>query len=156
MKKKRILIPVCVLAALLILGAVAFAAGNYGSAEDPLIAKSYLDSVVRPELENSLKTELNDAVSDMRSGSGDFSLLVLSKGQRVRCEIGCEILPRLGSAVASGTSSPVLVDTTAGGTVGDGTALKANHLYLVSIADNGFKATADNTYVLISGGYVVE
>ena len=101
MKKKKILIPVCVIAVLLVLGVAAFAAGNYGSAEDPLIARSYLDSVVRPELENSLKTELNDAVSDMRSGSGDFSLLVLSKGQSVRCEIGCEILPRLGSAVAS-------------------------------------------------------
>ena len=156
MKKKRILIPVIALAVLLVLGAAVFAAGNYGSAEDPLIAKSYLDSVLRPELENSLKTELNDAVSDMRSGSGEFSLLVLSKGQSVRCEIGCEILPRLGSAVANGASSPVLVDTTAGGTVANGTALKANHLYLVSIADNGFQATADNTYVLISGGYVVE
>ncbi len=47
------------------------------------------------------------------------------------------------------------MDTTAGSTVTSGTALSANHLYLVTIEGNGFTATADGTAVLISGGYTL-
>ena len=156
MKKKRLIVTCVILVLAVIAGVAVYAASNYGSKEDPLVAQSYLESVLRPELEKELKSELDDAVSEMRSGSGDFTVVKLSSGQTVTGEVGCEILPRLGSVQAVGTSAPALVDTTAGASVSSGTALTANHLYMVSIAGNGITATADNTYVLISGGYTVK
>ena len=155
MKKKRLIVTCIILALAVIAGVAVYAASNYGSKEDPLVAQSYLESVLRPELEKELKSELDDAVSEMRSGSGDFTVVKLSNGQTVTGEVGCEILPRLGSVQAVGASAPALVDTTAGASVSSGTTLTANHLYMVSIAGNGITATADNTYVLISGGYTI-
>ena len=156
MKKKRLIVTCIILALAVIAGVAVYAASNYGSKEDPLVAQSYLESVLRPELEKELKSELDDAVSEMRSGSGDFTVVKLSSGQTVTCEVGCEILPRLGSVQAVGASAPALVDTTAGTSVSSGTILTANHLYMVSIAGNGITVTADNTYVLISGGYTIK
>ena len=155
MKKKRLIITGIVLAAAIIAGIAVYAAGGYGSQEDPLVARSYLESVLRPELEKEMKSELDEAVREMHSGSGDFSVVKLSSGQTVTGEVGCQILPRLGSVQAVGASAPALVDTTSGSTVASGTALTANHLYMVSIAGNGITATADNTYVLLSGGYSI-
>jgi len=155
MKKKRWTIFAVVIAVAALAGVAVYAVGSYGSEDDPLVAKSYLESVLRPELEKEMQSELNDAISDLRSGSGEFSVVQLSNGQTVTCEVGCEILPRLGSTQAVGTS-PALVDTTTGNSVSSGTALTANHLYMVSIAGNGITATADGTYVLISGGYTVK
>jgi len=157
MKKKRLTaILIIVLALAILSGAAVYAANAYGSKEDPLVAKSYLDSVLRPELENTLKSELNDAVSDLRSGSGDFTVLTLKQGQTVTCEVGCQILPRGGTLKAAGSASPALLDTTSGDTVKAGSTLTANHLYMVSIAGNGVTAGADNTILLISGGYAVD
>ena len=156
MKKKRLIAAGIAIVILLIAGFAAYAAGNYGSAEDPLVAKSYLDSVLRPELEREMQAQLNEAVSDLHSGSGEFTVLTLRKGQTVTCEVGCEILPRLGSTQAKGASSPALVDTTTGSSVSSGATLSANHLYMVTIEGNGITASADSTYVLISGGYTVE
>ena len=156
MNRKKLAVVIITLAALILAGVAVYAAGSYGSREDPLVAKSYLDSVLRPELETELKTELNEAVSEVRSGSGDFTVLTLQKGQTVICEPGCEILPRLGSVQALGASSPALVDTTSGSTVNSGATLTANHLYMVTISGNSAAAGADGTCILISGGYRVE
>ena len=156
MKKKRLVVICAILAAAILAGVAVYAAGSYGSKEDPLVAKSYLDSVLKPELEKELKNELNEALSEVRSGSGDFSVLTLRSGQTVTCEVGCEILPRIGSVQAYGASAPAMLDTTSGSSVSSGAALTANHLYMVSIAGNGITATADNTYVLLSGGYTIK
>ncbi len=155
MSKKQLTALVVVLAVLLVAGAAVYSATAYGTESDPLVAKSYLDEVLRPELEAELQTSLDAAAGEMRAANGEFTLLSLNNGQSVTCAVGCEILLRLGSARASGASEPALVDTTAGATVSNGTALSANHLYLVSIAGNGFTAAQNGTAVLISGSYTV-
>jgi len=157
MKKKTWIITVVTIAAVALLAGVAvYAASSYGSKDDPLVAKSYVEDVLQPELEEKLSEELSDALGELRSGSGDFTVLKLRSGQTVTGEVGCQILPRLGTVQAMGASSPALVDTTAGTSVAAGTALTANHLYMVSIAGNGVTVTADSTYVLVSGGYTVK
>ena len=86
---------------------------------------------------------------------GDFAVISLTKGQTVSCGVGCEVMLRIGSAEALGADYPVLVDSTNGDSVSNGSALKSNHLYLVTIAGNGFKATAGTTKLLIRGNYTV-
>ena len=145
------------LAILLAVGVTVYAAANYGSQEDPLITKSYLDSVVQPELEKELETRLEAALSEMGPDGGGFVLLTLQNGQRVTGEVGTELLPRFGSvrAYAYDSADVALVDTTAAAAVMNGGTLSANHLYMITIKGNGFTAAADNTKVLIAGEYTV-
>ena len=155
MNKRKIAVIIIAFAVALVASLAVYAAGNYGSEEDPLVARSYLDSVLRPELEKELKNELSEALSEVGGGSGEFTVLALEPGQTLACEVGCEILPRFGRLLAFGASNPALVDTTAGSTVSSGAVLSANHLYMVSIAGNGITATEAAT-VLISGTYTVQ
>ena len=74
MSRKRKIMIVCIAAALLVMaGAGAYAATNYGSTSDPLITKSYLDQVLTPNLNNQFRTELNTAVKGLESSSGTGS-----------------------------------------------------------------------------------
>ena len=156
MKRKKSLIIVLCLVIAAALCILVYAASGYGSEEDPLITKSYLDEVLQPELEQRFETELENAISAVESEkSGDFVVITLYKGQTVTCGVGCEVMLRIGSAEAKGVDYPVLVDTTKGESVASGTSMVTNHLYMVTIAGNGFKAKADNTKLLIKGVYTI-
>jgi len=156
MSKKKIYIILLCLVLVFALSAAVYAAVSYGSKDDPLITKSYLDKVLQPQLEAEFRTELDTAISNIEGQqSGDFVVITLKSGQSVTCGVGCEVMLRIGSAVASGADYPVLVDTTKGESVASGTAMTANHLYMVTIAGNGFKATAGTTKLLIKGDYTV-
>ena len=151
MKEKTLKTIIAVLAVLLVAGVTAYAATNYGSKDDPLITKSYLDEVVKPELERTLQTKLDAAAEDMlRSAPGEFAAVELDGGAALRCTAGCQLLPVSGSLSASGA----LADTTAGSVVASGSALAVNHLYLAT-EDGGVTAATAAT-VLVSGAYRVE
>ena len=158
-KSARLRAVLIALATLLAVGVTVYAAANYGSREDPLITKSYLDTVVQPELERELEVRLEAALGQTGTNAGDFgfTVLTLQNGQRVTGEVGTELLPRFGSvlAYAYDIADVALVDTTAAAAVMSGAALSANHLYMVTIKGNGFTAMADNTKVLIAGEYTV-
>ena len=155
-RRKIITIALCVLAAVAALSAAVYAAVSYGSQDDPLISKSYLDEVLAPQLEADFQAELDAAIADIeKQESGDFVVISLTKGQSVSCGVGCEVMLRIGSAVAQGADYPVLVDSTNGDSVPSGSDLKSTHLYLVTIAGNGFKATAGTTKLLIRGNYTI-
>lgn len=160
MNKKRK--TVMIIAALVLAAAVGigvYAVSNYGSQSDPLIAKSYLDSVIMPELRAEMQEKLDEAIAQLEQGNaptGEFKVLTLNNGQKVTCSVGCQVMPRIGSVKADGADYPVLVDTSSAASVASGTALTVNHLYLVTIEGNGFTATANNTKVLIAGDYKVK
>jgi len=155
MSKKALTVLVIVLCALLAAIVAAYAVSAYGTPADPLVAKSYLDEVLRPELEEEMQRQLDALERSDGAYDGRFRLLVLSAGQSVICDTGTQVLPRLGTLYAAGADFPVLVDTSTGANVSDGDALSANHLYMVTIQGNGFRADADNTKLLISGSYTV-
>lgn len=155
MKEKKAKIIICaILAVCAIAGITVYAAYNYGTKGDPLITKSYLDEVLAPEL----MEEFNAQLDAQNSGSedGTFMVLTLGKGQKLKCKVGCEVMLRVGAAYASGSDSPVLVDTTLGRTLENDTALEKNHLYMATIADNGLTASASTTKVLVRGEYTIE
>jgi len=148
--KKRILI---FLLAFLLLGGSVFASA--GSQTDPLITRSFIKDSFLPQLRSAFAARTEAGVASAVSSPGLLTL-TLSAGQTVVCEVGTELLPRLGTVRAAGADYPVLVDSTTGENVSNGAALSANHLYLVTIAGNGFKADGNNTKVLISGTYTVQ
>jgi hypothetical protein len=99
---------------------------------------------------------VDEKLKDADIGSIGFTLVTLSRGQTVSCAVGTELLLRIGTAQAAGASAPALVDSTDGTTLTAGQALTANHMYMVTIQGNGFKATADTVKVLIRGDYLIQ
>lgn len=155
-RKKIFSLVLCAVLGLTALSAAVYAAVSYGSKDDPLITKSYLDEVLQPRLEAEFASELDAALAEIETEqSGDFVVITLTTGQTVTCGVGCEVMLRIGSATAMGPDYPVLVDTTAGESAANGTAMKANHLYMVTIDGNGFRAGSATTKLLIKGDYTV-
>ncbi len=156
MSKKRIILIVLCAVLALALGFSVFAATSYGSEDDPLITKSYLTKILLPQLQEDFQEELDAAVAEIeRDGSGEFTVITLSKGQTVNCGVGCEVMLRIGSAEAVGDTAPAMVNTTTAESIFKGYKLEVNNLYLVTIEGNGFKATANNTKLLIKGDYKI-
>ena len=151
MKEKGLKTVIAVLALLLVAGVGAYAATNYGTRDDPLITKSYLDEVVKPQMETELQTQLDAAAAAIRSSTpGEFAKVELRAGQSLRCAAGCQLLPVSGSVKALGA----LADTTAGEALAAGAALSLNHLFMAT-EDAGVSASGAAT-VLVSGSYTLE
>jgi len=175
--KSKLFIGLVVLAAVvLVSGASILAFATPGSQSDPFISVSYLKDVFRPELmadvkniEQEMTQKFNTRISEIEAklqenqgGSGQaaqsdadvFSVVTLSRGQTLTCSEGTEIMLRNGTANGVG-SVPALVNYTSGATLSAGTALTANHMYLVTIEGNGVTATADTVRVLVRGNFKV-
>ena len=152
MKLKRPAAILCTLA--VVIGGTAAIAANPGSQEDPLLTLSYLDKVLRPQLESQvdkavkaneadLKARLEQVVAGYEgsAGSAAFQTKTLARGESFKPGAGREFLLTSGSATALGA----LTDTTAGKSVAAGDKLELDHLYLTFDAAGGCTATGSAT-----------
>ncbi len=121
------------------------AAAAPGTDDDPLVSKSYIDSVVYPYIDNAVA-----------SGSGGVSILNLKKGQSLYGQAGTELIVRGGTAEIIATSKGGVCDVTSGFDVADGIAAHPNHLHIVPVADGrGLRATSD-AIIMVRGSYEVK
>ena len=170
-KRWSIRLGAAALSAVLLGTAAALAAG--GDQTDPLVTLSYLNQTALPQIikqvedqtaatQRDLEHKLAAEVAEIQAqtgtsagtGSASFAVVSMSKGQVMSLEVGCEILPRIGTVTVKANTSPALIDTSTGGTVGSGTALTANHLYMATIADRTLTASGD-VKLLVRGGYSI-
>lgn len=166
MKRKHAIRTVlCVILAVTVLAAfAAMAAGGAGSQTDPLVTLSYLRDTFTGQVmdkvdtllagrDAALRKELGDKLSQLPAGTAGetYSAVTLDAGQTLRGEAGCEVLLRSGSARCAGEGT--LMDATSGGELGEGSALAANHLYLMPDARS--ITTADGATLLARGSYTV-
>lgn len=183
--KKRLSRTLCVLLAALTVLSVAAVATGVGSMEDPLVTLSYLNEKFLPDVMAKVEEKLSgrreelsaaldaqvsediaaleEAYSADKESEGEsadivdgFVVVTISKNQTLLGAIGCEMMLRVGSARCVAPSSPGLIDTTAATTIDDTAPLVKNHLYMVTIADRGLKATSDTVKVLVRGAYAVQ
>ncbi|MBR2928605.1 MAG: hypothetical protein IKC24_05565 [Oscillospiraceae bacterium] len=182
--KRKLMKWTAVLALVLVVAGVS-AYATAGGQNDPLVSLSYLNETFLTtvtekvqELIGSRDAELKTAFSEeiaaaereiaAEYGSGSegsnlpgeyetttFVVVTLEKGQTLVGKIGCELMLRVGSASCVADSSPGLVDTTAGSTLGGGKALAANHLYMATVDGRGLTATANTVKVLVRGPYTI-
>ncbi len=159
LKKKIVAVSAAVLVLTAVIAFTALGAGTYGSQSDPLVTKSYLDDTLTPNLIASFKSALEQRIRELGgnvSGSAaadQFTVVTMTNGQIMTCQVGTEIMLRIGSAESYGPDSPRLVDETDGSAVSDSAkALSQNHMYLVTIEGNGIKSTG-STKVLVRGSY---
>ncbi|MDR1131853.1 MAG: hypothetical protein LBL15_05500 [Oscillospiraceae bacterium] len=157
MKKKRVLtVAAAVLNLAAGIGVGAYAASNFGTQADPLVAKSYLDQTVTPKLQAQFNAALDEKVqlmeqqiSSASSGLG-FTVVTLSGGQTLKGGPGSEIILRSGTATVNGSLS----DVTDGAALASGAVLAANHLCMAVAQGDGVKAGSAAT-VLVRGAYTV-
>ena len=84
-----------------------------------------------------------------------FSVITMQSGERLVCAVGTEIMLRIGTAESYGPSNPRLIDETTGSAVSEaGQPLEKNHMYMVTIKNNGITATS-NVYVVVRGEYTI-
>ncbi len=129
-----------------------------GTDDDPLISKSYIENVLMPKIEQYVESKLAGLSS---GGSGTvtddtFKVVEANKGDEIICSAGAELILRMGKAEIIATEKGGLADTTLGTDLADGTAMPANHLLIVPVADGrGLKAQTD-IIVMIKGGYSIK
>ena len=111
-----------------------------GSEEDPLISKSYLESVFL----NTVKTEMS------------FEVVSLSAGQQIVGDAGCEMILRMGKATIFSTEKGGISDVTIGGDHKDGSDMPANHLLIVPVGDGRGITAETDVLVMVKGKYAVK
>ena len=161
-----------VLAGVCLFGGVSLAAGNQ---KDPLITLSYLTKTAMPQIleqveenadkrQDELLEQFDKAIEEYKDQRGQetestqsavYSVVTLSKGQKLGLGLGCEVMLRVGGATVASGSSPALIDVTSGGSVNNGAALTENHLYMATIADRYLTATTDTVKILVRGQYTI-
>ncbi|MDY4105327.1 MAG: hypothetical protein SOY37_07100 [Oscillospiraceae bacterium] len=134
----------------------AYAASNYGSQSDPLVTVSYLTKTLQPTMESEFDNTVTSAMTELEKQfeselTGEFAVVSVASGKTLKCNTGCEVLFRSGTAKAVGSG---LLDTTDGAAVTEGKAMTANHLYMASADGSGFTASSAVT-VLVRGTYTI-
>ncbi len=130
-----------------------------GSAEDPIISKSYVDARFT-QLESqfkALQSKYDAALKELQTGgsSQGFAVVELQKGKTIISGDGAEIILRSGTATAIKGTYGSLADTTSAKDLAAGAAVTKNHLLISSRNDGrGLKATA-MCYLLVRGGYTI-
>mgnify|MGYP004508862171 FL=1 len=159
------------------------ATGGAGTSSDPIVTLSYLNEKFLPQVlsdvdkktasrEKELSRKLTEQVKSetkafeqkygaLTGGAAagtaqSFTLVTLSKGQILYMGVGCEAMLRTGSGVCVASGSPGLVDETGGKTIAGGEALAKNHLYMATVDSHGVQAGANDTKLLVRGGYSVQ
>ena len=154
MIRKKFRTFLCVLLALAGLTAMAYtASGGAGSRSDPLVTLSYLTETFTGQVMEQVDKIIAQQDGQAAGVSRTYAVVKLSAGQTLRGQAGCEVLLRSGRVSCNAANQPGLVDTTAGASVGGGTQLQMNHLYLMT--DVRTMTAAGDATLLVRGGYSV-
>lgn len=155
--KKRI--GILLLVVVLLSGMTLAFAANPGSDEDPLISKSYIDSVLMPQLYSYIDKAVGSGNSNQPTGeSSTFEVVNIRPGQKLIAGAGTELILRMGSGTIIGSMRGGLADTTDGQDLVDGTPIPSNHLLIVPLADGrGLQLDqSSDAIVMVKGSYTLE
>ena len=114
--------------------AVSYAA-QPGTEGDPLVTKSYIESVVYPETH--------------------FRVVNVPAGKSVICSSGTEVVLRQGTATVIGTNKGGLSDVTMGYDLANATVIQGNHLLITPLNDGRGVWTATDCILMIKGRYEI-
>ena len=148
---------------LVILTVAVTAAGDsaYSTANDPLVSKSYVDSM-KAEIVKELAASLDADTFNEYMKTSSFSVQALKKGQRLVATGSCEMVLRSGAGYVIITSQGNIAngvgfsDLTGGAEVVNGKSAPKNHLLLASAGDGRLiEVTSDTAYFMVRGEYTV-
>lgn len=131
--KKRLAIILGVLCVLLVAGTYA---AEPGTQADPLITKSYVESVLYPQMK--------------------FNVVDVPAGKTVICGAGTELILRMGTCSVVGTQKGGVSDVTMGFDLADSTNVQGNHLLIVPLDDGRGVRTSSDCIFMIKGTYSIK
>jgi len=141
---KKLIYWVLLIFPLIFIGAFAADPGSEG---DPLISKSYIDSVLMPQI----MQYINEA-----GGTDTFSVVSVEKGMTLVGEAGCEMILRSGSGTIIATQKGGIADVTSGIDLQTNEKAPSNHLLIVHLSDGrGIYAESD-MLVMVKGKYTIK
>ncbi len=154
------------LSSIISMSVIAFAT-QAGSAEDPLVTRSYVDAEIKKALENIdisdilediIIDDIVDNIIDNNSNSiNNFVPVLVEANQTILGKEGTEIILRSGSGVAvvpEGVSE--IANITAGKNVFNNENVETNHLLIISRDDGRGVKVGVNSWFLVKGDYVIE
>ena len=156
-KRKKVLILSCVVILSILLAAVAFAA-EPGSGDDPLVTKSYIDSLIS-EVKSYVDEKVSSGASENENVTvetgANFEIVRLAQGQRITFGESTELIVRMGKGSVIASEKGGIADVTAGFDLAQGEITSANHLLIVPVGDGrGFEALED-VIVMVKGSYQI-
>ncbi len=117
-----------------------FVAASPGSAEDPLISRSYIDTVLMPKIEKM----------------NSFEVVSLYAGQRLIGAAGCEMIVRSGSGIIIASEKGGVADTTDGADLPNNGTAPSNHLLIVPLADGRGIYAGSDMLIMVKGKYHIQ
>ncbi|MFD2170136.1 hypothetical protein [Tumebacillus lipolyticus] len=130
-----------------------------GSADDPIVTKSYVDAKIAGLGSGGSNPGGNPGGGSTTpvSGVDTFKVIQLKTGQTLKGGEGTEIIVRSGSATAIASSSGGLSDVTGATDLAADAPVPTNHMILVPRNDGrGIKAVANDPYVMVRGTYTIQ
>jgi len=147
------------------------AAGQPGSAEDPVVTKSYVDEQIRNALNGevvgqsssssieleALKQRIAELEAKASKASVPYTVVKLQAGHTLVGETGTEFIVRTGEAYVHSSPLNGIPDLTDGVDLANDTLIPKNHLLQVPREGRGVKVKPDyknDVYVTVKGKYV--
>lgn len=138
---------------------------NPGGADDPLITKSYVDSILMPQIKSYVDSRVasipqnpsqGETVVPVASGSVMYNVVNVSKDQTIIGGKSCHLIMRMGTGKIVASAKGGVCDVTTGVDLQNGYDAPSNHLLVVPLDDGrGIKMTSDGI-IMISGSYSVK
>lgn len=147
---------------IIIIGMVTATASTVGSSGDPLITKSYIDSVYPDLVLNNPRDNLSNSMNSLKyklgqtdntTGKGVYIETALS-GESISVSAGSSFIMLTGAAVLNSCSGTV-IDVTDGTLIPTGTALSVNHRYVAAESTKAAATVSLDANIAIYGDVLV-
>jgi len=157
----------CILALMFTLSAVAIAAPDPGSPDDPLVTRSYVDRLISDlaavshgtlsaqQMESIVNAVVDRIVLQGRGACDKFQPIHMTAGQLLIGEEGTELILRSGSATVHTGGPDGLANVTFGIDVVHGEQISRNHLLIVPRSDGRGILATTGIYVMIKGEFTI-
>ncbi|MFB5266744.1 hypothetical protein ACE41H_08085 [Paenibacillus enshidis] len=138
--------------------------GQPGTADDPVVTKSYVDEQIAKALggkvpSGSTTTPSASAPTDTAStANNEVKIIELEPGKKLIAKAGAEFIVRNGYAVVYSMDASGAIDITDGTEIFHNQAVKKNHLLSFPREGRGIQVQEGQTYnvtVMVRGGYSV-
>lgn len=144
-------------AVLCLLSAVTVVLAEPGGTDDPLISKSYIDTVLMPQIKEYVESKISGiSTGGATQTANTFKVVEMKAGEKMICSAGAELILRMGKADVIATEKGGLADTTAGYDLANGIEMPANHLLIVPVADGRGISAVNDVIVMVKGEYEIK
>lgn len=141
-----------------------------GTANDPVVTKSYVDQAIKNAVSGSTSGNTSGSTNGSTSGGStsttpstttedELKIVVVKPGQRLVADAGTEFIVRSGKAVIYSEDANGVADLTQGEDLTNGTAVTNNHLLSFPREGRGIEVAEGNKYsltVMVRGTYQLQ